>query len=368
MADPVGDPDAMPEPADSDVEEESDTGEDELVLWLSAEAQAKRRYYKRHARRQFANRYRAALSHDGRNYRFPIDLDRLGTTAGASQIAIVHVDGNGIGRLMTNLADKHRGRRDDEAFRKELVVLSEEISRIANNSFGKLIQELVEAIPSLEMLEIVKLREDKNCDKLLPLRPIVDAGDDLTFVCHGKLALSLAVRHLQLFENESGSRKLTASAGVVVMPQKFPFAQAYALAESLSGKAKTAWRGNRGQGSWIDFHLQIEGRTGDLDSFRASQYPRWERLEFPGRPFRVTGSQNPTWLEFAGAWTTFSEWPRGESKRFFETFAGGPDDVDSLRNRLKQYRSSPLRVPQTGDAILFDALEFLDFHVEWPPR
>ena len=35
---------------------------------------------------------------------------------------------------------------------------------------------------------------------IFPLRPIVFGGDDLTFVCHGRIGLALAARYLQYFE------------------------------------------------------------------------------------------------------------------------------------------------------------------------
>jgi hypothetical protein len=347
---------------EEEVEDDPRAEDYPAAVWLSAEAQAKRNHFWQHVRRRFSNRYASALrdNQNQRRYHFASDLNQLGTTSGASQIALVHADGNSIGTLLRNLIEKHREIRNDVAFLAELRTLSKDISSIGHQTFADLIAELVRALPDFEAKEIVLPRNSKkDGNPLLPMRPIVDEGDDLTFVCHGKLGLALAVRYLQLFERNGVARGLTASAGIVVMPQKFPFAQAYALAEDLCCSAKRACRKSGAPGSWIDFHLQMEGRTGSLDTFRNKQYPRWSDMRLPARPFGVTGPDGNSWRQFEDAWCELADsnkWPRSKAKRLFEAYSTGPREVESLMGHL----------PPSIKPIVFDALEFLDFHVTWP--
>ena len=357
-------PDEPVEPVTDEEEVEDDPRAEDYpaAVWLSAEAQAKRDHFWQHVRRRFSKRYAAALRDDRnqRHYRFPSDLNQLGTTSGASQIALVHADGNSIGALLRNLIERHREIRNDAEFLKELHTLSNDISSIAHQAFADLIAELVRALPDFEAAETVALCHSKKDGKpLLPMRPIVDEGDDLTFVCHGKLGLALAVRYLQLFERNGVVRGLTASAGIVVMPQKLPFAQAYALTEDLCSSAKRACRKSSAPGSWIDFHLQMEGRTGSLETFRNKQYPRWSDMKLPARPFGVTGPDGNSWRQFEDAWCQLADgdkWPRSKAKRLFEAYSAGPREVESLMGHFQ-----PSIKP-----IVFDALEFLDFHLKWP--
>ena len=69
----------------------------------------------------------------------------------------------------------------------------------------------------------------------LPFRPLVYGGDDVTFVCDGRLGLELAAIYLQAFEKE---KDFTACAGICVVKTHYPFARAYQLSEELCRKAK----------------------------------------------------------------------------------------------------------------------------------
>src|SRR6185312_4842133 len=75
---------------------------------------------------------------------------------------------------------------------------------------------------------------------LLPVRPILYGGDDLTFVCHGRLGLALAERYLRAFAAAPASdgQPLSACAGVAIVHSRAPFSRAYGLADELCRTAK----------------------------------------------------------------------------------------------------------------------------------
>lgn len=314
--------------------------------WLSYEAKRKRDGFER-AEARLATDFSLPD-----NYRFPRDLSDLGTREGASQVAIVHADGNGIGKELKRIVDrKYEG--GDEAFRTALSAFSVDLTATARTAFRK----------TLNTLPIAQLYEDneiglawevegENKKLFFPVRPIVYGGDDLTFICHGRLGLALAWRYLSEFAQASKS-KFTACAGVVIMPGKFPFARGYELATELCLNAKKK-RGTRG-GSWLDFHILKEGSEGSLKHARASFQAD------VGRPYKIGG----TWDEFETAWTGFRSdaWARNRAKHLYEGWSRSPDDGEAIVNFLQgRGVALPLR-EESKRPICFDALDALDFHI-----
>ena len=107
--------------------------------------------------------------------------------------------------------------------------------------------------------------------KILPLRPIILGGDDLTFVCDGKLGLYLSKCFIEAFEKQkevSDGGKLTACAGVAITKTKYPFYRGYQLAEELCSNAKKKRSEQEDNHSYIDFHISAGGFTGGLCEIR----------------------------------------------------------------------------------------------------
>jgi hypothetical protein len=332
-----------------DPEEEDDAQE---PVWLSAEAQSKREHYWNKERARATQKYRSALQ----SFRFPRDLNLLGTTEGSSQIALIHADGNGIGEWIRRQED----RSSDRNFEVSLGEASAKLSKLANDVFRRLIETLKGSLQDQSMLEAakIKLRRVRNKNAYyFPLRPIVDDGDDLTFVCHGRLGLGLAAMYLEHYERMAQERQLglTACAGVLIMPQKFPFAQGYGLVEDLCARAKARARTERA-GSWLDCHVQMEGRTISLDATR-QRYPQ----QFPRRPWYVGGGDyEPRWNDFTEVWRTVNRWPRSEAKRLFEAFGYGAEKARAAYLRLGSKRQPILL--DNWESRAFDPLELIDHY------
>jgi hypothetical protein len=177
-------------------------------------------------------------------------------------MAVVSVDGIGMGKklnrwLAGNLADRAR-RSDNEvehsdaqfieefrAWSKSLKVRWQQaweaaVSAIAgvfdqNNSFTH---------PFFEH-RTLELKRRPQGGAFLPCRHIYQGGDDLSFVCDARLALSLTERllqHLRDFPAEGNIPELfqsiPASAGIVFVNSHFPFARAISLSEQVRQSAK----------------------------------------------------------------------------------------------------------------------------------
>ncbi len=347
--------------------------------WLSQESISKRTAAAG-AKEKIQERYSAALE-DGK-LEFPDELDNLGTQEGASQIAVVHADGDGVGQILQTILDESES---DAELKSRYKDASTAISALAQDAFRETLLDLTEALPSLKEKGILPSGNS------YPLRPIVDGGDDLTFVCHGRLGLALAARYLKHFEEQSEKhekalgKRLTACAGVMVVPGKFPFARAYHLAEQLSVNAKRVRKErNRKEetegGSWMDFQVCLEGTQPTIDQTRQQAY--WQessrgsdmsgtKLCLIRRPYCISRHDDLGWSSFEEKWRRFRDWPRSRAKRLLETLARGEEATAQLleewRSRGREFNvERPWRDEATRVKLTpyFDALEMLDFHVD----
>ncbi len=139
------------------------------------------------------------------------------------RVALVHIDGNGVGAFFTGLpegADRHR--------------ISINLAQATKEAAAEAMEPVLEA--------------SRNTGYIIPARPILLGGDDLTIILRADLALEFARRFAHAFEARTKERfsktlgkdhkGLTAKAGIVFMGPKQPFAQAYELCEELASAAR----------------------------------------------------------------------------------------------------------------------------------
>jgi hypothetical protein len=348
-------------------------------------------------RRMWVNRESYAKWHQAREQErsgtqeFPYDLADIGIREGASLVAVVHADGDGVGEELRNLIQDTY--TSDQMFKDRLGKYSEALTWLNSEARCKLFDD-VRAIK--ETLVDEKVISDSE---FLPLRPIIGAGDDLTFITHGRLGLALAARYLRHYRDlspaatrkyQSAKGYLTSSAGVLIMPLKFPFARGYQIAEQLTASAKRARRRHGEDGSWLDFHLLLEGSSGSLQALRRRYgvLPSCRRTgsgrttSEPGRrlqrPYQVDTQEVETqasWARFENLWSKFNEWPRSAAKELFQALWSGPTVTRSL---VERFDGRNRRLPDPGPAFpvaavtgwqaestpYFDPLEVLDHHVQ----
>lgn len=184
---------------------------------------------------------------DGSNEaRFPLGERRM--------VGLIHADGNGMGELLRVL-DEACANADDATYVRLYRQFSEGLS---------------EATVAAARAASETLRPHAGDDKVMPARPLVLGGDDLTIIIRADLALDFSTEFLNAFERHSGEAmaqlraafvdagldaaaaklpvKLTACAGLCYMKCSQPFLAAHALAESLCKRAKAASRAKRKNG------------------------------------------------------------------------------------------------------------------------
>ncbi len=144
-------------------------------------------------------------------------------------IAIIHADGNGVGKIVQKIGTDEKQFR---LFSKKLDDATKEAAQAAFNAVKDQFKDL----------------------KKIPIRPVVLGGDDLTIICRGDFAITYTNAFLRSFEkstqkhlgqillenNVFGNKenKLTACAGIAFIKSSYPFYYGYHLAEELCSVAK----------------------------------------------------------------------------------------------------------------------------------
>ena len=188
-------------------------------------------------------------------------LDQFEKIAGKdSFIAVVHIDGNAMGKRVMNLYQDNQG--DWDLCRQSLQKFSESIQKDFEQSMTDTAYALTAARPDgLEAPE-------------LPLRPVILAGDDVCFVCRGSWGLECArlfLEHLTDKTNAQDGKTYAACAGVALVHTKYPFHAAYDLAEQLCSSAKKFGASMDAQGrvSAMDWHIEYGQLKDTLGEIRA---------------------------------------------------------------------------------------------------
>lgn len=207
-------------------------------------------------------------------YKFTNSIDSLGQPEGENYIAIVHIDGNNMGEMF-----QKAGVEGISAYRK----LSTRVAGITQKAFAKLMESIAAEYPTYLQYKLPNgQRAFKLKDKTLPIRPIIIGGDDITFVCPGRLGIEYARRFMHnMFEKGSVNKhgkadniipdlKIECCAGIAILPTKYPFFRGYELAEQLCGAAKAKSRGTNS--SWLDFAILHGEQAPTLEQIRAMEY------------------------------------------------------------------------------------------------
>ena len=303
---------------------------------------------------------------------FAIELEDLGGYEGKSHIAVVHADGNEMGKHLIDIV--RNSNSDDDIFLHHLRAFSASVTQLSGNALSATLKYLKAALP---------LKSLQNPRNIFPLRPIVYGGDDLTFVCDGRLGLDLAAFYLRRFADGKINIRgepvaVDACAGVAIVPTKFPFARAYNFADELCGLAKVPRRGKKG--SWLDFQIIQEGATRSITSLRDTQYRNLEGASLTMRPYQVPKERSDLtefqWNKFVEILETFQlKWPRSRAKELLQALIRGSaatkNFIDGAAWRKVKMPSSSVEGkgwteatdPKDAETPYFDPLEALDFYI-----
>lgn len=163
-------------------------------------------------------------------------------------IGVIHADGNGLGQLLMKV------REDIKDIPQHYTKVFRRLSEIIEQATVAATRQAAQA----ELIEKAVLRHDGNSYQIMPARPLVLGGDDLTMIVRGDLAIPFTEKFLTAFEEHTETlfsqfkqeykkqginlhipTGLTACAGIGFVKASQPFYLAYRLAESLCKTAKT---------------------------------------------------------------------------------------------------------------------------------
>jgi len=272
----------------------------------------------------------------GEKYCIPDELDKLGQSDGESHIAVVHVDGNYMSRRFKNCPDLL-------ARRKLSFSVKEASTKCMKGLFKYLVQILENG--DLNKKNGFTIKRDEKKRLLLPIRPIVLGGDDITFVTDGRLGVPLAEKLLNLMAGEKldDGVPFYACGGVAIVKTKYPFCRAYEYAEELCTSAKEkAWR--EGESSWLDWHISYGSFAGNLEVIRKTALTAQKNPLIFG-PYLVSGGEadhekNIRFLK-NGMEKLFS-WPRSKRKDLRQAISLGREET---RKALKDFSKRSMKLP-----------------------
>ena len=210
--------------------------------WLDKSGLQKRQY--RSAKSNLARKFSQSDTKDWPSSLEHRDFPYIGEE---KDIAIIHIDGNGLGQILMDLASSVETAPD--GYIKFYSTFSNKLKEATEAAA----QEATEKVLIDDCIE----RDEKT----MAARPLVLGGDDLTIIIRADLSLSFSRIFIESFEKHtSGIKKalkalkkdyktspklfeklpdrLTACGGIVFQKASQPFMMGFTLAESLCGFSK----------------------------------------------------------------------------------------------------------------------------------
>ncbi len=192
------------------------------------------------------------------------------------KVALIHIDGNDLGKLFRKKLDEASGMTFEESI-SAMKQLSQTVSRANETAFRKAVGEVVN----------FELCRKARTELIMPLRPLVMGGDDITLIIRADLALLFLSTFAAVFERESErcGERLSVGAGMVVMDASYPFAKAFSLVESLTESAKGATLDSSPRPSSVDYLVLTEDVEDDVEAYRERAFIANDGNLLTAKPF-----------------------------------------------------------------------------------
>lgn len=314
-------------------------------------------------------------------YIFTDELDQLSQQEDKGYIAVVHVDGNGMGQRFIECEDL-------PALRK----LSSAVSNLADTAMTQLIGHVVDLFEQgklneengfkLNEYQLTKEEEKDATDdeklwknekrKILPIRPIIVGGDDITFVCEGRLGVHLAEKLIEFMtKTDVDGKTISACGGVAVVHTKYPFYRAYQLSEELTKQAKEKSRTDNS--SWLSFLISSGGFSGTLEEVQKQLFETPNGNLYYG-PYRL-GNEQPHLItmkeNIKKLTTTNAAWPRSKLMALRDVLRKDTAEIDyfiveakSRNRKLPEYNGTKVHenLWHNKKTPYYDIIELMDFY------
>jgi len=193
--------------------------------------------------------------------------DDNGNEPDKRMIAVVHIDGNDMGAMISNYLNAFKNIK--LSFSQELAI-SRDISKKIDDVFVNKVKDILK-------------NYENNC------RLILNSGDDITFICDSRLSLTITKKIMDMLSLESlypskdisnenfdflkKDNRFSCCAGICYTHIHYPFHRAYEMAEEVCSIAKskakfyrvnTQIEGFNRPTSWLDYEICDTGVTKNL--------------------------------------------------------------------------------------------------------
>lgn len=256
----------------------------------------------------------------------PLNLDEM-ICRNTSQeqtnlMAVVTLDGLGMGKKTIDWLNSWRdsSKGDDPSFANEYKAWSQHLKTRWKRAWQSAKDEIYASFSDERGITSLPFHYDTQDPTRraiafssvgrVPCRRIYQGGDDLTFVCDARIALSLtatlmrtlntkeAVEDLGNQENVAYFHRIPTSAGIVFVGRSFPFARAVQMADGVRKKAKiVAMQGHEGPQPTLDWWMNRQGMAERPTPIFEGANLKPYRLEMPlAEPSEVSKVETPlTW-------------------------------------------------------------------------
>lgn len=246
----------------------------------------------------------------GPDLKWSDDLEEI--ACGSEKVAFIHIDGNDLGKRfrqeLENISDKETdedktGQQAPSEDRyqnainviKTMSALSNTVKETTTAAFKKGLSECLKHTRST----------DSKGKLLVPARPLVLGGDDVTVVIRADLALYFIDAFVKEFERYSNQElgkkdpkdKLTVGVGMVVCPTGYPFLKAFDLSEELVKNSKELTAHMENRPSSMDYIVITNDTENDIDSIRAHLFTAEDGSKLTAKPMLLSGNNLAQFVE-----------------------------------------------------------------------
>ena len=312
-------------------------------------------------------------------------IDSLRTKKGIdSTVGVIHLDGNNLGLRIRSLLEDKTSYREGVAVQRQISYRIDQSYKAAFREMKKQTEDAGKTSPQLAMKE-----QD------IFIIPVVTAGDDITYVCNGRLALKsieFFVREISRYSmadtaagQADGRYSFSVCAGIAFVNSHFPFHIAYDVAEECCENAKKTAKSRENlqdgiAGNWVDFHICKNVQARNLKALREKEYvtgmgekllirPYYvaSGLEKEGTVFGALASGSRTLSSLEDRILHFTEGkkiPRSYAKELRNTYPLGKYEVQRLQaflqSRNHKMPDGTCNMYDGESALWYDALEMMD--------
>ena len=236
---------------------------------------------------------------------WPKEIEEIASEDG--KVAFIHMDGNDFGKMFQGAIEKIKNDKESSIFNgiRELGKLSNLVSIASEYA---LCEAILKLLPYCEFgKEGHKTKRGKEIVKdkyIMPLRPIVVGGDDLTVVIRADLSLIFIDAFEKAFEERTKNiatkgQSLTMGFAMVVTKSCYPFNRAFNLSEQLIKSAKKKTEKMTPRRASLDYVIITNDIENDLDNIRDKTCTAKDGSLLTSKPFLLDGKALPNFINEA---------------------------------------------------------------------